>query len=415
VLSANPAVCSIFGRLRSEIVGHNVSSLMPPPFALLHDGWLVNYMRGRRGKRVVDRIQRTFGLHKNGSIFPMALTVKQISGGLAKARFMGVITTEIMAPNEHFLLVNKSSGKIIKCTSGCYALLGLSRHDTTDETVSLRQVLPKLDVNELLQQEVGASGTHDVETGGTSRSGQSFNAAVSLSSWRLHTGTMLVIKLTVRQPRPASPRTTVQVNLVAAATVAAVSSQGGSVSIVTTGHEQQTSVEVDDGRVFTVAEEQFSDIAEDNEEEDNDEDRGVSEHDQDRRSDASYASRGAQAYKHSVGTGRAIGVPASPGQPHSRGPSFDRTPTTTGVNGTYAELSPTPESKLTPVNMTNLRGSVGSRYRNRGSGGNHDKEDGKSAQGASVAGGRSVASSQYTSTCSSADLESVLMFCKLMI
>jgi PAS domain S-box-containing protein len=46
----NPAVERMFGYTASELVGKNVSILMPPPDAGLHDGYLERYAAtGRRG------------------------------------------------------------------------------------------------------------------------------------------------------------------------------------------------------------------------------------------------------------------------------------------------------------------------------------------------------------------------------
>jgi len=148
VLSVNPALCSIFGRVRSELVGQNVAILLPPPFSTMHDTWLTNFLTGRTVTQVVDRTRRVFGLHKNGTIFPMALTVKQVSGGLAKSRFLAMVSAEVVPRTEHFLLVKGSTGTIIRCSGGCYPLLGITQAELGDRSAArIARFLPNVDLS----------------------------------------------------------------------------------------------------------------------------------------------------------------------------------------------------------------------------------------------------------------------------
>ena len=44
IVSANRAVYQIFGRLQQQVIGENISQLMPEPFRSLHDGFLTRYI-----------------------------------------------------------------------------------------------------------------------------------------------------------------------------------------------------------------------------------------------------------------------------------------------------------------------------------------------------------------------------------
>lgn len=143
--SANPALCSIFGRIRSEIVGQNVSMLIPPPFADKHQGWLRTYLTGQTVTKVVNYSRRVFGLHKNGTIFPMVLTVKQVTGGLSGTSFLGMVTADPVPNWEHFLFVNSTTGSILRCSGGCFPLLGIAPSDVGGSGVKLKELLPSLD------------------------------------------------------------------------------------------------------------------------------------------------------------------------------------------------------------------------------------------------------------------------------
>jgi PAS domain S-box-containing protein len=87
--SINPAAEKIFGFKCQEVIGNNVSILMPEPDRSRHDGYLANYLRSGHAK-IIGIGREVMGKRKDGSVFPMDLAVSEVH--LARARlFTGFV------------------------------------------------------------------------------------------------------------------------------------------------------------------------------------------------------------------------------------------------------------------------------------------------------------------------------------
>ena len=83
IQSVNGATVKLFGYSPEEMIGRNVSMLMPDPYASEHDGYLERYLRTGEA-RIIGIGREVTGRRKNGQTFPMDLAV-------GEARFDGRI------------------------------------------------------------------------------------------------------------------------------------------------------------------------------------------------------------------------------------------------------------------------------------------------------------------------------------
>jgi two-component system sensor kinase FixL len=77
VESINPAACNLFQYTQAEVIGNNISMLMPPPDREQHDGYLSRYKR-TGDPHIIGTGREVTGLRKDGSRFPFRLGVSEV-------------------------------------------------------------------------------------------------------------------------------------------------------------------------------------------------------------------------------------------------------------------------------------------------------------------------------------------------
>jgi two-component system sensor kinase FixL len=85
----NPAAVRMFGYAEAEVLGENVSMLMPEPYRSEHDGYINRYLRTGE-HRIIGVGREVTGMRRDGSTFPVRLAVGEMQVGNER-RFTGIL------------------------------------------------------------------------------------------------------------------------------------------------------------------------------------------------------------------------------------------------------------------------------------------------------------------------------------
>jgi len=148
--SFNQAAEKIFGYRAREVIGKNVSRLMPSPDREAHDSYLANYLRTGHAK-IIGIGREVTGRRKEGTLFPMELAVSEVR--LADRRlftgFVRDITERKQAEKalRHYAALVESSddaiigknleGYVTSWNKGAEAVFGYAREEMVGKHISI--------------------------------------------------------------------------------------------------------------------------------------------------------------------------------------------------------------------------------------------------------------------------------------
>ncbi len=137
--SYNPAASKIFGYKASEVIGKNISVLMPSPDREQHDTYMQNYLRTGH-KKIIGIGREVEAQKKDGTIFPIRLAVGEVVLEDKTTIFTGIIhdLTQVKRAEQELIRFNAELESIVQ-----------QRTHKLEETVN-----KLLDVNKRLEFEV---------------------------------------------------------------------------------------------------------------------------------------------------------------------------------------------------------------------------------------------------------------------
>lgn len=76
IISFNRAAENLFGHSAGEVIGKNVTTLMPANYAKHHSDYISTYLKGREASKI-NRVTQLDALRANGDVFPMEIAVSE--------------------------------------------------------------------------------------------------------------------------------------------------------------------------------------------------------------------------------------------------------------------------------------------------------------------------------------------------
>jgi two-component system sensor kinase FixL len=107
----NSACERLFGYSAAEVIGQNVSMIMPPDLAHVHDGYINNYLT--TGERKIIGIGREVqGQHRDGTLIPVHLSVGEANTSAGR-QFIGILR-DLRARNESEQRLNQLQTDLVR-------------------------------------------------------------------------------------------------------------------------------------------------------------------------------------------------------------------------------------------------------------------------------------------------------------
>jgi len=144
----NKSAESIFGYLPDEVIGSNVSLLMPDPYASSHNGYLSSYLE--TGKRhIIGTSREVEAVRKDGSLFPVEINVREVKMGEDR-RYIGIIRDLTERNSTQQALIDAETRSRLLLESVVEGIYGLDHEGCTTFVNPAAALMLGYDVNELI-------------------------------------------------------------------------------------------------------------------------------------------------------------------------------------------------------------------------------------------------------------------------
>jgi len=137
IQSVDKNCCKLFGYEFEELIGNPVKLLIPAPYKEQHDTYLSNY-NATKIPKIIGKSRIVEGQHKDGSIFPIRLSVSKI-GEAEDTIFIGMI--DKMEDKSASVTIN-TTGIIVSCNQNVEELFGYKANELIGQNVHLLMPSP---------------------------------------------------------------------------------------------------------------------------------------------------------------------------------------------------------------------------------------------------------------------------------
>lgn len=127
--TVNPAVERIFGYTSDELLGKNVSMLMPSPQREEHDQYIARYLETGE-KKIIGIGMEVEGLRKDGTTFPLELSVEEVD--IDGRRFFAGCTCDISERKEVVKALQESEAKFQQLAAHLQDTLWMTNGDGSE-------------------------------------------------------------------------------------------------------------------------------------------------------------------------------------------------------------------------------------------------------------------------------------------
>ena len=133
--SINAAAVKMFGFQPDEVIGRNVSMLMPSPYREQHDQYLDNYRRTGQAK-IIGIGREVVGRRKDGSVFPLDLSVSEVR--LDSGRIFTGFVRDITARRESEKQLEQMARRLAGKNKELEAIVYVASHDLRSPLVNIQ-------------------------------------------------------------------------------------------------------------------------------------------------------------------------------------------------------------------------------------------------------------------------------------
>lgn len=149
ITAVNNRMCVMFGHKSIDIVGRNVSTLIPAPIDEMHDMLLQRYVETGNAV-VVDSTRVVFALHARGHLFPAKLCVREVDVGRGLT-LVGIFQA-VQTRDDYVMFGEKADMfTLFGATPGSQAFMGIRGDDVKNRRLSIKDWLP--DIEEVLEND----------------------------------------------------------------------------------------------------------------------------------------------------------------------------------------------------------------------------------------------------------------------